>query len=87
MCQRAAEVPTTISRADSKMYPRLFFVATAQSTVLFKTWNLSRISLSSFLHRQGALSQVIAVILTLSDVVETWSIKGVMKLRVLTCWR
>ncbi len=45
------------------------------------------ISLFGFLDRQGATSQVIAVILTVSDVFETASRKGVIKLRVLNCWR
>ena len=49
--------------------------------------NLSRPSLFGFLDRQGATSQVIAVILTVSDVFETASRKGVIKLRVLNCWR
>ena len=46
MCQRASVVPTTISLADQKTWLRLFFVATAQSTLPFRTQNLSGIRLS-----------------------------------------
>jgi len=48
---------------------------------------LSRNSVSGFLDRQGAISQIIAIILTLSDIAETESREGVMKLRVLIRWR
>ena len=33
------------------------------------------------------MGQVIVIILTLSDVAETESRKGVVELRVLTCWK
>ena len=84
---RVVAVPTTISPEDAEMYPRLLLFATAQSAFPISLQNLSRISVSGFLDCQGAISQIIAIILTLSDIAETESRRGVMQLRVLIRWR
>jgi hypothetical protein len=62
-------------------------VAEARSTFPLKTQNLSGISLSGFLDLRDPISQVIGIAFTLSDIADTGSRKGVVKLRVLTCWR
>jgi hypothetical protein len=67
--------------------PHPLFVTAAQSAFALRIENLSRISLFGFLERQGAVSQVIVIILTLSDAAEAESREEVMQLRVLISQR